>query len=153
MYNYVLLMHVTLYDIIYTLCFVFYRMYCGVCGSDMHTADSGWHPLDYPQIVGHELIGKVVKVGKNVTHLKVGDIGGVGAQCWSCMGKYGVSECDACNDGNENCCPRSAGTYDGKYPDGQYTQGGYQYQYVTIIIIKIYIYVTQLKLATNKVNL
>jgi alcohol dehydrogenase (NADP+) len=47
----------------------------------------------YPQVVGHEIVGKVVRVGKDVKHLKVGDVAGVGAQCDSCM------ECENCKKG------------------------------------------------------
>lgn len=47
----------------------------------------------YPQVVGHEVVGEVVKVGDKVKHLKVGDIAGVGAQCDSCL------DCTSCNAG------------------------------------------------------
>jgi D-arabinose 1-dehydrogenase-like Zn-dependent alcohol dehydrogenase len=53
---------------------------------------SGWGDMSkmYPQVVGHEIVGKVVRVGKDVKHLKEGDLAGIGAQCDSCM------ECDSC---------------------------------------------------------
>lgn len=53
---------------------------CGVCGSDVHTITGGWGECPLPICVGHEVIGKVVKIGKSVTTLKVGDRVGVGAQ-------------------------------------------------------------------------
>ena len=53
--------------------------HCGVCGTDMHTLSSGWGPMPYPLVVGHEIVGKAVRVGKDVTSgIKVGDRVGVG---------------------------------------------------------------------------
>ena len=57
-----------------------------------------------PLCVGHEVIGKAVKVGDKVTTVKVGDRVGVGAQVWSCM------KCKPCNMDNENYCPDKIGT-------------------------------------------
>lgn len=72
--------------------------YCGICGSDLHTMSNGWGSTKgmYPQVVGHEIVGKVVRVGKDVKHLKEGDIAGVGAQCDSCM------ECVNCKNGTSS---------------------------------------------------
>lgn len=79
-----------------------------------------------PVIPGHEIIGKVTKVGKNVKDIKVGDRVGVGAQVGSCM------ECSSCTTGYENYCLGSkdgkkgtVDTYNAKYPDGAAAQGGY----------------------------
>uniref|UniRef100_A0A0K3CCY3 FGENESH: predicted gene_4.42 protein n=1 Tax=Rhodotorula toruloides TaxID=5286 RepID=A0A0K3CCY3_RHOTO len=41
-------------------------MYCGVCASDLHTASGGWGEVDYPQVVGHEIVGEVVRAGSEV---------------------------------------------------------------------------------------
>lgn len=57
---------------------------------------AGWGEADWPQVVGHELVGRAVKVGSEVKHVKVGDIVGVGAQCDSC-GKCA----DACEKNRE----------------------------------------------------
>ncbi|KAG7529693.1 hypothetical protein FFLO_05499 [Filobasidium floriforme] len=84
-------------------------MYCGVCGSDLHTASSGWGAADYPQVVGHEICGVAVRVGSKVTHIKEGDIVGVGAQCDSC------NDCRECNKQKENRCTGMVGTYGGKF--------------------------------------
>lgn len=95
--------------------------HCGVCGSDIHTIRSGWGPTDYPAVVGHELVGKAVRVGKNVKHIKVGDIAGVGAQTQSCQ------HCKQCEKGDENFCAEKerVDTYAARFPDGSKAYGGY----------------------------
>ncbi|KAI9499052.1 chaperonin 10-like protein [Zychaea mexicana] len=94
--------------------------HCGICGSDIHTLDSGWGPTEYPCVVGHEIVGVVTHVGKNVKNLKVGDRAGVGAQCGSCL------ECDNCKSGSENLCERRAIlTYNDRWQNGDKTFGGY----------------------------
>ncbi|TVY68659.1 putative formaldehyde dehydrogenase AdhA [Lachnellula suecica] len=94
--------------------------HCGICGSDIHTLRSGWGQSLYPCCVGHEIVGTAIKVGKNVKHLKVGDRCGVGAQSGSCL------DCEECSDGQEQYCSKgNIGTYNGKYPDGSKSYGGY----------------------------
>jgi len=93
--------------------------HCGICGSDLHTAFGGWGDIKYPLIVGHEIIGHVTAKGKNVSEFQVGDRVGCGAQCGSCL------KCDICKGGNENHCAKFIGTYNGKYDDGETSQGGY----------------------------
>lgn len=95
--------------------------HCGICGSDLHTLRSGWWPTKYPCCVGHEIVGQAVRVGKNVKHVKLHQRVGVGAQSGSCL----RSDCYECTEGQENYCPRQVGTYDGKYPDGKVSRGGY----------------------------
>lgn len=93
---------------------------CGVCGSDIHCAASHWGDVPANQVVGHEIIGRIVKVGANCsTGLKVGDRVGVGAQSFSCL------ECDRCKEDNEPYCPKSVWTYSTPYDDGYISQGGY----------------------------
>ena len=92
---------------------------CGVCGSDVHTINGGWGDCPLPICVGHEVIGKVVKTGPNVTLCKVGDRVGVGAQIQACL------KCRICKSDNENYCPHLVDTYGGKYSDGIISQGGY----------------------------
>lgn len=76
---------------------------CGVCGSDVHTITGGWGEPNLPLCVGHEIIGKAIKVGDKVTTVKVGDRVGVGAQIWACL------DCKVCKSDNENYCPKQIG--------------------------------------------
>ena len=70
----------------------------------------GWGEVDYPQVVGHEIVGVAVKVGSKVSHVKVGDLVGVGAQNDSCR------ECTQCKRGREPYCDiGQVGTYNGKH--------------------------------------
>jgi len=101
--------------------------HCGICGSDIHTIDSGWGPSSYPVIVGHEIVGNVSAIGKDVTHIKVGDRVGIGASCGACLNKKG--DCHECKSGADNHCTKSVSTYNTKLPDGQVTQGGYADKY------------------------
>jgi alcohol dehydrogenase (NADP+) len=90
-----------------------------VCGSDVHSITGGWGEVPLPLCVGHEVIGKAVKVGSKVSTVKVGDRVGVGAQIQSCL------ECKQCKNDNENYCPKQVDTYGAPYPDGTISQGGY----------------------------
>ncbi len=72
--------------------------YCGVCHSDIHTARGEWGPTLYPCVPGHEIVGKVVQVGKKVKSFKVGDIAGVGCFVDSC------GKCPSCKDHEEQFC-------------------------------------------------
>jgi len=95
--------------------------YCGICHSDLHTVRSDWQGTAYPVVVGHEIVGRVVSVGSDVTRHKVGDLVGVGCLVDSC------GECDECRAGLENYCRRSVGTYNSVDPHGTEprTYGGY----------------------------
>lgn len=94
--------------------------HCGICGSDIHTLDENWGPTDFPCVVGHEIVGVVTRVGKNVDNLKVGDRAGVGAQCGSCH------DCSECKRGLENICMGGAVfTYNSRWPNGDKAYGGY----------------------------
>ncbi|EOO02138.1 putative nadp-dependent alcohol dehydrogenase 6 protein [Phaeoacremonium minimum UCRPA7] len=93
---------------------------CGVCGSDVHTLSGGWGEQFWPLAVGHEIVGKAVKVGPKVTLIKEGQRVGVGAQCYSCL------ECRQCKNENETYCLKQLDTYGSKWPDsGVISQGGY----------------------------
>lgn len=75
---------------------------------------------NYPCCVGHEIVGEAIRVGQEVKRIRIGDRVGVGAQSGSC------GACDECRSSNENLCQRGwVGTYDGTYPDGSKSYGGY----------------------------
>jgi uncharacterized zinc-type alcohol dehydrogenase-like protein len=96
-------------------------LYCGVCHSDLHTARNEWHGTVYPNVPGHEIVGRVTKVGSDVTKFKVGDLAGVGCLVDSCR------VCESCKEGLEQYCEGGhVQTYNGheKYLNQQ-TFGGY----------------------------
>ncbi|MBB3932790.1 putative zinc-type alcohol dehydrogenase-like protein [Kaistia hirudinis] len=96
-------------------------LYCGVCHSDLHTARGEWPGTVYPNIPGHEIVGRVRRVGADVKSFKVGDLAGVGCLVDSCR------TCANCVEGLEQYCLVGAtGTYNA--PDkhtGGVTYGGY----------------------------
>ncbi|KAM0751629.1 GroES-like protein [Meredithblackwellia eburnea MCA 4105] len=94
--------------------------FCGVCGSDLHVLTNGWpRPTSYHAIVGHEIIGTVVRAGSKSGHV-VGTRVGVGAQGGSCL------DCEFCDKKKEQFCNSGMiGTYQGKWEDGSIAQGGY----------------------------
>lgn len=97
-------------------------LYAGICHSDIHTAKGEWGEVEYPLIPGHEIAGRVVRVGKNVKKFKVGDNAGVGCMVNSC------GECEYCKKGEEQYCLKgNVGTYASHdyFHNGEYTQGGY----------------------------
>ncbi|NWO05970.1 MAG: NAD(P)-dependent alcohol dehydrogenase [Alteromonadaceae bacterium] len=96
-------------------------LYSGVCHSDLHTVNGDWGPQPYPLVPGHEIVGRVIEVGPDVTHYKVGDQVGVGCMVDSCQ------TCDQCHDHEEQYC-RNGMTPTYGAPDridGEITQGGY----------------------------
>jgi alcohol dehydrogenase (NADP+) len=96
-------------------------LYCGVCHSDLHTARNDWGGTIYPAVPGHEIVGKVTRVGAGVTKLKVGDHAAVGCLVDSCR------VCDSCKQDLEQYCLNGfTGTYNGKEKHlGNQTFGGY----------------------------
>jgi uncharacterized zinc-type alcohol dehydrogenase-like protein len=98
-------------------------LFCGVCHSDLHTARGEWPGIVFPVIPGHELVGKVTKVGNAVKGFKVGDLAGVGCMVGSCR------TCASCKDGLEQYCDVGATIFSYNSPDpdfpGKTTYGGY----------------------------
>jgi len=97
-------------------------LYCGVCHSDIHQVRGEWGGEVFPMVPGHEIVGKVVKVGGEVRKWKAGDTVGVGCFVDSCR------TCEACKAGDEQFCEQGGPTFtynsrerDGKTP----TYGGY----------------------------
>lgn len=95
--------------------------YCGICHSDIHTARGEWGPTQYPCVPGHEIVGRVIQVGKKVKKFKVGDLAGVGCFVDSC------GRCSSCKSHEEQFCEKhTAFTYASTELDGKTrTQGGY----------------------------
>lgn len=96
-------------------------LYCGVCHSDIHQARNEWHNTVYPCVPGHEIVGRVTRVGAKVTKFKPGDVSAVGCMVDSCR------TCECCRAGTEQYC-QSFPTFTYNSPDkhlGSNTLGGY----------------------------
>lgn len=95
--------------------------YCGVCHTDIHLARDEWGGGIYPMVPGHEIVGRVAKVGSNVRKFTKGDLVGVGCMVDSCR------ECRSCSKGEEQYCEKGFTlTYNSPDPHtGGVTYGGY----------------------------
>lgn len=99
--------------------------YCGVCHTDVHQTRNEWGGASFPMVPGHEIVGVVSKVGKEVSRFKEGDKVGVGCFVDSCR------ECNPCKEGIEQYCEKGMiQTYNSKEKDGSPTFGGYSKQIV-----------------------
>ena len=99
--------------------------YCGVCHSDIHQVRDEWGGSIFPMVPGHEIVGKITKVGNEVTKFKVGETAGVGCFVDSCR------HCPSCLAGLEQYCDTGMiGTYNGIDKEGRTTYGGYSNQIV-----------------------
>jgi propanol-preferring alcohol dehydrogenase len=85
---------------------------CGVCRTDLHVVDGELPDVITPIVPGHEIVGRVESVGRNVTGLVPGDRVGIPWLGWAC------GECAFCRSGRENLCPRARYT-------GYQINGGY----------------------------
>ncbi len=98
-------------------------LYCGVCHSDLHTVRSEWPGTVYPCVPGHEIVGRVTKVGSAVKGFKEGDLAAVGCMVDSC------GTCPSCKGGLEQYCDNGdiTFTYNGpdKHKTAPVTYGGY----------------------------
>mgnify|MGYP000847611166 FL=1 len=95
-------------------------LYCGVCHSDLHVARNDWGGSSYPVVPGHEIVGRVTAIGKNVTKYSIGDNVAVGCMVDSCL------ECDECHNDHEQYS-RNTFTLTYGSPDrisNELTQGG-----------------------------
>ncbi len=101
-------------------------LFCGVCHSDIHQARDEWGNSIFPMVPGHEIIGRVSRVGAHVTKFKPGDMAGVGCMVDSCR------DCDPCRRDLEQFCYKGAAfTYNGTEMDRETpTFGGYSTQVV-----------------------
>ncbi|MGD0259725.1 MAG: NAD(P)-dependent alcohol dehydrogenase [Verrucomicrobiota bacterium] len=96
-------------------------LYCGICHTDLHQARNHWGGSLYPMVPGHEIVGRVTRVGAQVKKFKAGDYAGVGCMVDSCR------RCPACNEGLEQYCEEGpTWTYNSKERgNDQLTFGGY----------------------------
>jgi uncharacterized zinc-type alcohol dehydrogenase-like protein len=96
-------------------------LYCGVCHSDIHQARDEWGGSIFPMVPGHEIVGRVARVGSQVTRFKVGELAGVGTIVDSCR------VCESCREGLEQYCAKHVSwTYNGTEQDQKTpTYGGY----------------------------
>jgi uncharacterized zinc-type alcohol dehydrogenase-like protein len=99
-------------------------LFCGICHSDLHYARDEWHdvlPAVYPCVPGHEIVGRVTKIGPAATRFKLGDLVGVGCLVDS------DGTCTHCKAGMENFCANQVLTYGGpdRHKTAAVTYGGY----------------------------
>ncbi|WP_312362397.1 NAD(P)-dependent alcohol dehydrogenase [Sphingobacterium sp.] len=96
-------------------------LYCGICHSDLHAVHNDWGATTYPIVPGHEIVGRITKIGESVTKFQVGDLAGVGCIVDSCR------ECEYCHNGDEQFCEKGwtvvFNSFDRKY--GAITYGGF----------------------------
>lgn len=103
--------------------------FCGMCHSDCHACNGDWGLNMFPISPGHEIAGTIRAVGEKVTNFQVGEKVGVGCMVESCR------NCDMCQAGLEQHCPKMTQTYGSPFPDGRgdhfkaavgnHTNGGY----------------------------
>ena len=101
-------------------------LFCGICHTDLHQCRNDWGNARYPMVPGHEIVGRVVRVGAQVKKLKEGDIAAVGCMVDSCR------KCAPCKaDLEQYCAERATWTYNSKERGSErYTLGGYSEQIV-----------------------
>ena len=83
--------------------------HCGICHSDLSMLNNDWEITEFPFVPGHEIVGKIKRIGPGVTHLEVGQTVGVGWFSQSCM------NCFQCMSGNHNLCPDAQGVIIGRH--------------------------------------
>lgn len=75
-------------------------LYCGICHSDLHVIRNDWGTAAYPVVPGHEIVGRVTKVGSDVSKFSVGDLAAIGCIVDSCR------DCEHCHHGDEQFCEK-----------------------------------------------
>ena len=100
-------------------------LYCGICHSDIHQVRDEWGGSIYPMVPGHEIVGRIIKVGDEVKNFNVGELAGVGCFVDSCR------TCPSCLAHEEQYCDNGlVVTYNGRDKEGNPTYGGYSTQIV-----------------------
>ena len=101
-------------------------LYSGICHSDIHQARNEWNNSIYPMVPGHEIVGRVTAVGRDVKKFREGDLAAIGVISDSCR------VCANCHAGEESYCEKGGvGTYNARNYDGSLMQGGYANNIVT----------------------
>lgn len=101
-------------------------LYCGICHSDVHSVKNDWGYTTYPVVPGHEMVGRITRIGSTASKFKVGDLAAIGCIAESC------GECEYCKAGTEQYCTRGV-TFSFGSPDrhtGLMTYGGFSEKYV-----------------------
>ena len=101
-------------------------LYCGVCHSDLHQARNEWQGTTFPCVPGHEIVGRVTRVGAAVSGFRPGDRAAIGCMVDSCR------TCPSCQDGEEQFCEQGPiWTYNAEDKhSGGMTYGGYSQRIV-----------------------
>lgn len=101
-------------------------LYCGVCHSDLHTVRNEWNNTVYPVVPGHEIVGRIVKIGEQVSKFQVGEPAGVGCMVDSCR------TCPNCRANLQQYCDNEIiFTYNSpEKQTGKVTYGGYSNQII-----------------------
>ena len=96
-------------------------LYCGICHSDLHNVRNDWGYSKYPMVPGHEIVGRIIQIGANVTRFKVNDAVGVGCLVDACR------SCPPCQQGQEQFCAQQPTYAYGSLDrhDQTPTQGGF----------------------------
>ena len=102
-------------------------LYCGVCHSDIHQVRDEWGGSIYPMVPGHEIVGRISRIGSHVKNFKVGDLAGIGCFVDSCR------VCNSCKEGLEQYCETYISQTYNSYEQDRKTPtfGGYSSQIVT----------------------
>lgn len=101
-------------------------LFCGICHSDLHQIKNDFGGTMFPIVPGHEIVGKITRVGEHVKNFKAGDLSAVGCIVDSC------GKCESCEDGIEQFCDEGV-TFSFNSPDkylGGATMGGFSESYV-----------------------
>ena len=83
--------------------------YCGICHSDLSMIDNEWGMTQYPLVPGHEVVGRIARVGERVRHVAVGQTVGLGWHAGYC------NECAPCHSGDHNLCASAQATIVGHF--------------------------------------
>ncbi|HLP97112.1 MAG TPA: NAD(P)-dependent alcohol dehydrogenase [Sideroxyarcus sp.] len=84
-------------------------IYCGICHSDLSIIDNEWGFSQYPVVPGHEVVGRIGKIGDQVKGLSIGQYVGLGWHAGYC------NECASCHDGDHNLCATAQATIVGHH--------------------------------------